>query len=64
MLTDSGGVQEETCIQTLGKFDQQTFKKSLTKNATHASLNWKNPFGDGKAGNIRGGLKYPGGNKA
>ena len=83
VLTDSGGVQEETCIlkvpcvtlrdnterpetldvgsnvlagvnqekisegvklmlnkQTLGKFDQ------------NASLNWKNPFGDGKAGNI------------
>ena len=82
-LTDSGGVQEETCIlkvpcvtlrdnterpetlevgsniltgtnkerildgvklmlnkQTLGKFDQ------------NASLNWKNPFGDGKAGSI------------
>ena len=93
VLTDSGGVQEETCIlkvpcvtlrdnterpetlevgsnvlagtnqnkilegvkfmlnkQTLGKFDQQTFKKSLTKNAAHASLNWNNPFGDGKSG--------------
>jgi len=95
VLTDSGGVQEESCIlrvpcvtlrdnterpetldvgsniltgtnkerildgvklmlnkQTLGKFDQQTFKKSLTKNAAHASLNWKNPFGDGKTGSI------------
>jgi UDP-N-acetylglucosamine 2-epimerase (non-hydrolysing) len=93
VLTDSGGVQEETCIlkvpcvtlrdnterpetldvgsnilagtkpekilervkimlnkQTLGKFDQ------------NASLNWDNPFGDGKAGEkivniLRKGLK-------
>jgi len=39
-------------LRTLGKFDQQTFKKSLTKNAALASLNnsWKNPFGDGKTG--------------
>ena len=29
---------------------KQTFKKSLTKNAAHPSPNWKNPFGDGKAG--------------
>jgi len=93
VLTDSGGVQEETCIlkvpcvtlrdnterpetlevgsnilagtnqnkilrcvklmltkQTLGKFNQQSLKKSLTKNAACASLNWKNPFGDGNAG--------------
>lgn len=106
VLTDSGGVQEETCIlkvpcvtlrdnterpetleigsnilagtkaesilsktkemmnrQTLRKFDQQTFKKSLTKNVAHASLNWENPFGNGGAGMqivkiiLRGGVK-------
>jgi len=93
VLTDSGGVQEETCIlkvpcvtlrdnterpetlevgsnvlagtnqtrildsvrvmlnkQALGKLNQQTFKKSLTKNAVHASSNWRNPFGEGEAG--------------
>ena len=93
VLTDSGGVQEETCIlkvpcvtlrdnterpetlevgsnvlagtnqtrildsvrvmlnkQALGKLNQQTFKKSLTKNAVRASSNWRNPFGEGEAG--------------
>ena len=85
VLTDSGGVQEETCIlkvpcvtlrdnterpETLEvgsnvlsgvnqerilesvkiMLSKQTFKKSLTKNAAHASLNWENPFGDGTAG--------------
>ena len=93
VLTDSGGVQEETCIlkvpcvtlrdnterpetlevgsnvlagtnqtrildsvrvmlnkQALGKLNQQTFKKSLTKKAVHASSNWRNPFGEGEAG--------------
>ena len=30
--------------------NKQTFKKSLAKNAAHASRNWKNLFGDGKAG--------------
>ena len=85
VLTDSGGVQEETCIlkvpcvtlrdntersetievgsnilagtkaesilsKTKEMINRQTFKKSLTKNAAHASLSWENPFGDGKAG--------------
>ena len=82
VLTDSGGVQEETCIlkvpcvtlrenterpetlevgsnilagtkaesilsKTKEMMNRQTFKKSLTKNA---SLNWENPFGNGGAG--------------
>jgi UDP-N-acetylglucosamine 2-epimerase (non-hydrolysing) len=97
IFTDSGGVQEESCIlnvpavtlrdnterpetlevgsnmlagvdrtkilecakvmlskQTLGKFDQnasqQTFKRSVTKNAAPTSQNWANPFGEGIAG--------------
>ena len=50
MIGRYGTGQRELSIQTFRKFDQQTFKKSLTKNAAHASLKWKNPFGDGKAG--------------